>query len=366
MKRKRLIIFMPSIEGGGVEKNFFIISNFLSKKIENISIITTSQNIKKKLNNKIKLISLQNNFWNNLGRRKKFIICSIMLFFELIKNRNSIILSFQGNAYCSLICKLFSSKVIIRSNTSPSGWSKSKIKIFLYKIFYGISDEIIVNSYEFKKEFKKKFKLNSTCIYNPLNKKEINKLSKKKIEFKFFKKNYLNIVSVARLSDQKDHLTLLKAINDLKDIIKIRLLLVGSGNQLKKLNEYINKEKIFNIVKIIQFQKNPFPYIAKSNLFILSSKYEGLPNVLLEALTLKKFVIASNCPTGPKEILDNGKSGFLFNIGNKNELKNKILFFWNNKRRCKKMTLNGFKRLNRFDNHLNLNKYYRLIKKYII
>ena len=68
---------------------------------------------------------------------------------------------------------------------------------------------------------------------------------------------------------------------------------------------------------------------------MLSSKYEGLPNVLLEALTLKKFIISTNCPTGPKEILLNGKGGLLFNVGNYNQLSEKILFYVKNKKSVK-------------------------------
>ena len=74
MSQKRLIIFMPSIEGGGVEKNLFIISDFLIKKINDISIITISKSYKNKFNKKIKFISPKLNFWDSLGRRKKFIV----------------------------------------------------------------------------------------------------------------------------------------------------------------------------------------------------------------------------------------------------------------------------------------------------
>ena len=72
MKQKKLIIFSPSIEGGGVEKNLFIISNFLKDKIDNISIITISNKFKNRFSKKIKFISLKANFWNSVGRRKKF------------------------------------------------------------------------------------------------------------------------------------------------------------------------------------------------------------------------------------------------------------------------------------------------------
>ena len=77
-------------------------------------------------------------------------------------------------------------------------------------------------------------------------------------------------------------------------------------------------------VKLIKDITNPFPYILQADFFILTSIYEGLPNVLLEAITLKKYVISSDCPTGPKEILENGKNGTLFKFGNSNDLRNKI------------------------------------------
>jgi len=106
MKRKRLILFIPSIEGGGVEKNLFIISNYLKDKIENISVITVSNRFKNKFSNKIKFISPKANFWDLIGRRKKFFVGLFLLFFEILKDRNILVFCFQGNVYCTLLCKL--------------------------------------------------------------------------------------------------------------------------------------------------------------------------------------------------------------------------------------------------------------------
>ena len=79
---------------------------------------------------------------------------------------------------------------MVRSNSSPSGWSQNILKKKIFKYFLNVADQIIVNSVEFKKELKLKFNVKSICIYNPLNINEIIKLSKKKISFKFFKKKY--------------------------------------------------------------------------------------------------------------------------------------------------------------------------------
>ena len=75
------------------------------------------------------------------------------------------------------------------------------------------------------------------------------------------------------------------------------------------------ENNLINKVKLIENKKNPFQYIKQSEIFLLTSRFEGSPNVLIEAQFLKKFIISTKCPTGPKEILDNGKNGELVKIG---------------------------------------------------
>lgn len=362
--KKKIIIFMPSIEDGGVEKNLFLISNFLIKKINNISIITISNKFKNKFNKKIKLIFFNNSFFNYLGRRKKFFLCLFLLFLELIKDKNILVFSFQGNIYCTLLCKILGVKIIVRSNTSPEGWSQNIFKYFLFKIILNSANKIIVNSIDFKKQFKKKYNISATCIYNPLNKKEIINKSKQKIH-NYFGKNCLKIINVGRLIDQKDQITLIKAINLIKKKIKISALIVGNGKEKNNLLEFIKKEKLNKIIKIISYKKNPYPLIKYSDVFILSSIYEGLPNVLLEAISLKKFIISSNCPTGPREILDNGKGGLLFKCKDYKELAKRIIYFQKNKKKCLIMNKTSQERLNRFNFKKNLNNYYEIIRKEI-
>ena len=114
---KKLLIFIPSIEGGGVEKNLFIISNYLKDKINNISVITISNKFKNRFNRKIKFISPKAKFWDSIGRKKKFFLSLFLLFIEILKDRNILVFCFQGNVYCTLLCKLFGVKIIIRSNS---------------------------------------------------------------------------------------------------------------------------------------------------------------------------------------------------------------------------------------------------------
>ena len=126
--KKEVIIFMPSIEGGGVEKNLFLVSNYLAKKIKSLKVITISKKYKNKFNKSVKLISLKNNIWDNFSRRIKYFLSIVLLINEILKNKNILVMSFQANIYCILICKLFSIKVISRSNSAPIGWSQNFFK----------------------------------------------------------------------------------------------------------------------------------------------------------------------------------------------------------------------------------------------
>jgi len=137
---------------------------------------------------------------------------------------------------------------------------------------------------------------------------------------------------------------------------------VGYGKKKDFLLNYINENNLQKKVKIVPYQTNPYNLIKSSDIFILTSLYEGLPNVLLEAQVLKKFIISSNCPTGPREILLNGKAGFLFNVGDYTELSNLILKYSKNKKLLSKKISIGYKNLSRFDYNRNLKKYLNIIK----
>ena len=205
----------------------------------------------------------------------------------------------------------------------------------------------------------KRFNLKVKCIFNPLNKKDIIKSSNMKSNEKFFKsrKKYLKIINIGRLTEQKDQITILKALNILKQKINFRFLILGRGVEKDNLQKFINEKKLNNFVKL-RGLLNPYPILKQTDIFVLSSKYEGLPNVLLEAASLKKIIFSTNCPTGPKEILLNGKGGFLFKVGNFKELAEKISLYHNNKKKFHSKIRQTYNNLDRYDFGNNLEKYF--------
>ena len=364
---RELVIFVPSIEDGGVEKNLFLIANYFANKGIKTNVVSANLDKKKKFSNKINFISPKINFLNKKNRFYKTIFCFYLLLKLFIKKKNFLILSFQANIYAIFFAIFFRLDIITRSNTAPPGWSSNSIKRLIFKTFFKYPIKIIVNSNDFKRQIDKEFKIKSLCIYNPFDDRIAKKKSKKKIKINFFKNNYNNFINIGRMTDQKDQLLILKAFNKLKNIINFKLIILGKGKNKKYLQNYIQENNLSKKIKLIGYKKNPYPYIKKANIFILSSKFEGLPNVLLEAQYLKKIIISTDCPTGPKEILLNGKAGFLFDVSNIEQLKNKILFVIDkkNSKIIKKKILIGYKSINRFNYNKNINNYFNLVKKYL-
>ena len=365
MIKKKLIIFMPSIEIGGVEKNLFIISNYLGNKFKNTILITASKSHNSKFKN-LRIINPTTNTKQLSSRRLTYFYCIVELIKILIKDKNYLVLAFQANLYCTLICKFFKTKIIIRSNSSPSGWALTYFRKKIFSLLLKLPDQIIVNSKEFKKEYKEKFKISTVCIYNPLNKEYIKKKSREKINNNFFKNyNNLKIIFIGRLVDQKDPQTFIRALKIIQNKINYRCFIIGKGIYFNEIKNYIKLNKMQKNIKLLGWKNNPFNYLKSSDLLVLSSRFEGLPNVIMEAISLKKFVISSNCKTGPREILDNGIGGFLYNVGDYKGLAKKIIFFSKNRKICNKKINHAYKRLNRFDQKKNLKLYHKIILKII-
>ena len=156
-------------------------------------------------------------------------------------------------------------------------------------------------------------------------------------------------------------MTLLKAANRIKRKVNFNLIIIGEGKEKNNLLNYIYKNNLSKKVQLLNSKNEPFNLIKSSDIFILTSLYEGLPNVLLEAQVLKTYIMSSNCPTGPKEILVNGKAGSLFKVGDYKNLSKLIINFSKNKRENSKKIMLGYENLFRFDYKDNLKIYFNEI-----
>lgn len=123
------------------------------------------------------------------------------------------------------------------------------------------------------------------------------------------------IVAVGRLQIQKDYPMLLHAFAQMRRARPARLIILGEGKERPLLEQIIKELGLGHDVSLPGFVANPYAYMANAQLFALSSRWEGLPTVLIEALCCGTPAVATDCPSGPREILQNGRYGRLVPVG---------------------------------------------------
>ena len=245
-----------------------------------------------------------------------------------------LIIDFDGGLK-SILDNLKAEKKIIWIHSSIRKHKQdNKSKISRYGEELKKYDKIIAICKEMNEEIKELYPSLShkiEYIYNPLDCNNIIEQGNENIEkMTSYEKELIEsdyFLAISRLDAvQKDFETLIEGYLILKNKgIKERLYIIGEGDGRVKIEKMIEEKKLVEDVILLGEKKNPYIWIKHSKLFIHSSRYEGLPTVLLEALMMDKFIVSSNCPTGPTEILTKPKVGELFNVGDANQLAEKVL-----------------------------------------
>jgi glycosyltransferase involved in cell wall biosynthesis len=153
-------------------------------------------------------------------------------------------------------------------------------------------------------------------IYNPIGTPELRELAQAPVDHPWLSSDGPPVVLAAgRLLPQKDFPTLIRAFARVRRLRTARLLVLGEGEQRSLLRDLARTLGIEAEVDLPGFVPNPYAYMARASLFVLSSRFEGLPGVLIEALCCGVPVVATDCPSGPREILEEGRYGRLVPVG---------------------------------------------------
>jgi glycosyltransferase involved in cell wall biosynthesis len=163
-------------------------------------------------------------------------------------------------------------------------------------------------------------------IHNAMVTPELRRKAQASLDHPWFKPGEPPVILAAgRLTAQKDFPTLIHAFDKVRKTHPARLLILGEGEDRLSLEALIRHLGLQEIVQLPGFISNPYPYMAQAYLFVLSSRWEGLPGVLIEAMFCGTRLIATDCPSGPKEILQNGRYGSLVPVGDPISLGNAIV-----------------------------------------
>ncbi len=153
-------------------------------------------------------------------------------------------------------------------------------------------------------------------IYNPIVSPELRQKASEAVDHKWFQQKEIPVIlSVGRLSKEKDYGTLIRAFALVRKNMPAHLLILGEGPERKSMEALVAELGLQESIRIPGFIDNPYAYMSKAALFVLSSTSEGLPNVIIEALAVGAPVVSTDCKSGPREILDNGKYGTLVSVG---------------------------------------------------
>lgn len=215
-------------------------------------------------------------------------------------------------------------KIVVREASTLSEEVRNKKTIFFrliknfVKKWYNKSNTVVCVSDGVKHDLCANFHVQASklqTIYNILDIERIKRLSKKKDNEQLISELGKFVLSIGRLEEEKDFAALLYAFHQISNDVSHNLVILGEGSERCKLENLAEELSIKHRVFMPGFLVNPYPFIKRCKVFALSSRWEGCPNVLREALVLQKSVISTDCPSGAKEILDNGKLGVLIPIG---------------------------------------------------
>ena len=166
-----------------------------------------------------------------------------------------------------------------------------------------------------------------STILNPIP-HNVTSLSKQPINHKWLSSESRNesntfpkiILAAGRLIEQKNFLMLIRAFAEVRSRLDVRLILLGDGPQREKICELISSLNIEETVSMPGWVDNPYSFMASADLFVMSSSWEGCPNVLIEALACGCPVVSTDCPSGPSEILEQGRWGRLVPVNDQTAL----------------------------------------------
>lgn len=322
MKKKRLAFVTYCMLSGGAERVISILSNNLIEQYEVYIITLIDSPSFYKLDSKITLLhsTVKPKDSTNILEAINFNYKTYKSILAIFRNEHiDICIGFMtsNNILATLASKRMGIPVIISERNNPylQNESTSSFWKILRRVVYPAANILVVQTQQIK-TFYTPFikKQNIRTIPNPINPDfdTINKIAKENI-----------ILNVGRLENQKGHDVLISAFakSNLKDW---KLYIIGEGSLRSTLTELIQQLNLNDKVKLLGRKENVADYYKKSKIFAFSSRFEGFPNALLEAMYFGLPCISTDCPTGPSELIKNKINGFLVPVNDIESLSKKI------------------------------------------
>ncbi len=362
--KKKICFFNKDMKAGGVERQLCCLVNGLSRTKYDIMLLLCKKEgeFSDRLSDNIGVHGLGASY----SRCNKIVIM-IKLFFFLLKNRPDIFISFHShlNTVSVIICNLLAIKVFI---CFPGHFPESRLAR-LRRYFYTGADRLISVSMGVRNSIIKNLHIpessKNIIIENCVDIKEIVKKSCEEIGSDFPDRDMFTIVSVGRLSAEKNFRVLIRATELLP--ADCRVLIVGDGEERRYLENLAIECGVSDRVRFAGFQPNPYKFIKRASVYVLSSDSEGLPTVLLEAMSLGVPCISSDYYGRTDDVIKHNVNGYVFRRDDHCELAKAIEFFreGENQEKIRSMVENSRIKVMDYSLEKYVRKYEGLLDEYL-
>lgn len=318
--RHKVAIYLPSLQGGGAERVTVTLANAFAERGVAVDLVLPSAEgpYRAHVSPAINIVDL---------KASRVLASTPKLVSYLRRERPAAMLSVMNHANVVAVAaralaggptRVVVSEHNTLSSAATNGRSwRDRAQPLLMKFFYRLADGVVGVSNGVSDDLARAIKLprdRITTIYNPIDARQISQKSQGEVEHPWFAPGQPPvIVGIGRLTPQKNFSHLLASFAQLRTSRQeeIRLMILGEGELRGELEQQIEALGLKECVSLPGFVNNPFAYVRASALFVLSSAWEGLPTVLIEAMSCGVRVVSTDCPSGPDEILESGKWGRL-------------------------------------------------------
>lgn len=243
---------------------------------------------------------------------------------------------------------------------------KRRLMVWLQRLLYPYAEALTAVSQGVKQDMVEKLHLppaHIQVIYNPVVDDSMLALAQESVAHPWFHEDIPIILGVGRLVGQKNFAMLMRAFAQVRAQRLARLVILGEGPLRANLLALAKALQVADDVWLPGFDKNPFKYMARTTVFILSSWHEGLPGSLIQAMACGTPVISTNCPYGPDEIITaHGIDGFLTPVGDAGAMAEKILFLLDHPEKREGIARRGRQSAERFRTEVVIARYVTAIR----
>jgi len=319
---KRLALFLPSLAGGGAERRMLNLATEFAKKGYTVDMVVSKAE-------GVHLGSVPTNVRVvDLGASRPLMaVPALARYLSTEKPRGLLATITSANmaaVWASQLAAVKTRCVICEASNLSTELRYSPahnrfLMPLLIRHFFPKADAIVAVSHGAADDLARVtgiLRQSIRVIYNPVVSPVLLAKSRKPVHHRWLQNGRVPvIVGMGRLTHQKNFEALIRAFAIVRERVPSRLIIMGDGEQRPRLEKLCDSLGIADEVDLPGFVANPYPVLSKASLFVLSSRWEGLPWVLIEALACGTKVVAADCPSGPREILDNGAYGQLFPVG---------------------------------------------------